>query len=104
MARPLDRARIDRTDRTEHAQMSDISSPALADIRDAVAAAQAALGDIVERLVLLLPPGSDEPTIRLTVDIPESLHSKLKAACAQNQQKIADVVRVMLEERFGQAA
>jgi hypothetical protein len=80
--------------------MSDTSSHALAEIRDAVEAAQAALGDIVERLVLLLPPSSDEPMIRLTVDIPESLHSKLKTACVQNRQKIADVVRAVLEEHL----
>jgi hypothetical protein len=58
------------------------------------------LGDIVERLVLLLRPSSDEPMIRLTVDIPEGLHAKLKTACAQNRQKIADVVRAVLEEHL----
>lgn len=41
---------------------------------------------------------------RLTVDIPESLHTRIKTACAQNRQKIADAVRALLEERWPEAA
>lgn len=38
---------------------------------------------------------------RLTVDIPESLHRVIKADCAIQGLKIADVVRGMLVQRFG---
>jgi predicted HicB family RNase H-like nuclease len=58
--------------------MSDLPAHALGEIRDALA-------DIVDRLQLLLPPEPDvEPKVRLTVDVPESLHSRIKVACARN--------------------
>ena len=38
---------------------------------------------------------------RLTVDIPDELHRKMKADCAMQGLKIADVIREMLMERFG---
>jgi hypothetical protein len=41
---------------------------------------------------------------RLTVDIPRSLHVRLKTSCAQNQQKITEVVRALLEEHLRKAA
>ena len=37
---------------------------------------------------------------RLTVDIPASLHTRVKTMCAARGLKIADEVRAMLEERF----
>ena len=59
--------------------MSDLPAHALAEIRDALA-------DIVDRLELLLPPESDaEPKVRLTVDVPETLHTRIKIACARNE-------------------
>jgi hypothetical protein len=62
--------------------MSDLPAHALAEIRDALA-------DIVDRLELLLPPESDaEPKVRLTVDVPESLHTRIKAACVRNELKM----------------
>jgi hypothetical protein len=42
----------------------------------------------------------EEKMKRLTVDIPESLHRTMKAECARNGLKIADVVREMLTEKF----
>jgi hypothetical protein len=76
---------------------------------------------LVERLEVLLPepeqgsePVSDaerfradasaEPTKRLTVDLPESLHTRIKLACAANHQKMADAVRALLEEHWPEAA
>lgn len=38
---------------------------------------------------------------RLTIDIPEKLHRKLKAQCAMEGQKIADAVRKLLEQKYG---
>ncbi len=39
-----------------------------------------------------------EPTVRITIDIPKSLHRRLSMFCAQNQTKKATVVRALLDE------
>lgn len=44
-----------------------------------------------------------EPTKRLTIDIPASLHRRVKTACAIEGLIIADVVRQFLESRFSSA-
>ena len=41
-----------------------------------------------------------EPGKRLTIDIPESLHRRVKTVCAMENLVMADVVREMLEQRF----
>lgn len=41
-----------------------------------------------------------EPTKRLTIDIPESLHRTIKSQCASEGVKIADEVRKLLINRF----
>lgn len=41
-----------------------------------------------------------EPMKCLTIDVPASLHSRIKVQCAQGGQKMADVIRAMLEEKF----
>jgi hypothetical protein len=41
-----------------------------------------------------------EPVKRLTIDIPESLHRRVKTACAMENLVMADVVRELLEHRF----
>jgi len=46
--------------------------------------------------------GSDEPMKRLTIDIPLSLHQRVKSQCALKGEKMADVVRELLEKRFPQ--
>ena len=43
---------------------------------------------------------SNEPTKRLTIDIPLSLHQRVKSQCALNGENMADVVRELLEKRF----
>ena len=45
--------------------------------------------------------GTDEPTKRLTLDIPESLHRAIKAQCAMRGTKIADEVRELLLQKYG---
>ena len=45
-------------------------------------------------------PGPDEPMKRLTIDIPVSLHKRVKSQCALKGEKMADVVRELLERRF----
>ena len=46
------------------------------------------------------PEATAEPMKRLTIDVPASLHSRIKVQCAQEGQKMADVIRALLEERF----
>ena len=41
-----------------------------------------------------------EKTKRLTVDIPASLHSRVKLACVREEISIAETVRELLESRF----
>lgn len=43
---------------------------------------------------------SVEKKKRLTIDIPDSLHRKIKADCAMRGTKIADEVRALLIEKY----
>lgn len=45
--------------------------------------------------------GEAEPIKRLTIDIPESLHRAIKAQCAMRGSKIADEVRELLVQKYG---
>ncbi|HGJ5890438.1 MAG TPA: plasmid partition protein ParG [Arsenophonus apicola] len=38
---------------------------------------------------------------RLTIDVPESLHKLIKSACAMRGTKIADEVRELLYQKYG---
>ena len=48
-------------------------------------------------------PETPEVMKRLTIDIPESLHRTIKAQCAMRGTKIADEVREMLLQKYGNA-
>jgi hypothetical protein len=41
---------------------------------------------------------SKEPTIRLTVDLPESMHRKLSVLAARTSRKKVEIVRLLLDE------
>ena len=41
-----------------------------------------------------------EPMKRLTIDVPASLHRRIKIQCAARETKIADEVRALLEAHF----
>lgn len=43
----------------------------------------------------------EEAMKRLTIDIPVSLHTRVKSQCALENVKMADVIRDYLEQRFG---
>jgi hypothetical protein len=45
--------------------------------------------------------GQVESMKRLTIDIPESLHRSIKAQCAMRGSKIADEVRELLLQKYG---
>jgi hypothetical protein len=45
--------------------------------------------------------GSDEPMKRLTIDIPLTLHQRVKSQCALKGEKMADAVRGLLDQHFG---
>lgn len=40
---------------------------------------------------------------RLTIDVPSELHANVKAGCARQGIKMADAIRKLLEEKFGNA-
>jgi len=42
----------------------------------------------------------EEPMKRLTIDIPESLHTRVKTQCAKRGSKMADEIRALLETHF----
>ena len=42
----------------------------------------------------------DVPMKRLTIDIPESLHVRVKSQCAKRGAKMADEIRALLEKHF----
>lgn len=44
---------------------------------------------------------ASEPMKRLTIDVPESLHRTIKAQCAMRGTKIADEVRELLSQKYG---
>lgn len=46
------------------------------------------------------PAPKPEPVKRLTVEIPASLHARVKAGCAAKGVKISDEVRAWLEREF----
>lgn len=46
------------------------------------------------------PAPETEPMKRLTIDVPRSLHSRIKAACALRGSKMADEIRTLLEREF----
>lgn len=50
------------------------------------------------RDVVEIAPG--EPTKRLTLDLPESLHRRIKVTCASKGVKMVDAIRTLLEEQF----
>ena len=47
---------------------------------------------------LLAPAPLKEATVRITIDLEQSLHRKLSILCAKNGRKKADVVRELLRE------
>jgi hypothetical protein len=49
---------------------------------------------------VMAKPGPAEPMKRLTIDIPLSLHTRVKSQCALQSLQMADVIREMLERRF----
>ncbi len=49
------------------------------------------------------PPEPAEPMKRLTIDIPRSLHTRIKAACALRGSKMADEIRALLDREYDDA-
>lgn len=45
-------------------------------------------------------PTTAEPMKRLTIDVPESLHTRIKAQCALRRLRMADEIRRLLELNF----
>jgi hypothetical protein len=45
-------------------------------------------------------PDTCEPKKRFTIDVPLSLHKRVKSQCATQNLVMADVIRDLLEQRF----
>ena len=45
-------------------------------------------------------PQPAEPMKRLTIDIPQSLHTRIKAACALRGSKMVDEIRAILDREY----
>jgi hypothetical protein len=63
--------------------------------------ATAAADNWVESRTTTPPPGAQEKMKRLTIDIPEKLHRKIKSDCATRGSKIVDEVRELLLLKYG---
>ena len=48
------------------------------------------------------PVAGPEPMKRLTIDVPASLHRAIKTQCAARGTKIADEVRELLMQKYGE--
>lgn len=46
------------------------------------------------------PKPAPQAMKRLTIDIPDSLHRRVKSRCGQDGLRMADVIRELLESRF----
>ena len=57
-------------------------------------------GAEVEAAAPVKPAKQPVPMKRLTLDIPEELHRRVKSGCAARGEKIADVVRRYLDAEF----
>jgi len=44
---------------------------------------------------------TEEPIKRLTIDLPISLHSKIKATCAMRGAKMVEEIRELLIQKYG---
>jgi hypothetical protein len=49
-----------------------------------------------------VPPIPEEPIVRLTIDLPESVHTRFKAVCAATRRKMVQEVRIFIERRTGE--
>jgi len=49
------------------------------------------------------PAAPAQPTKRLTVDIPQSLHKRIRLACIEQDEVMADVIRKILQNTFSDA-
>jgi len=50
-----------------------------------------------------VPADGPEPMKRLTIDVPASLHRAIKTQCAVRGTKIADEVRELLIQKYGES-
>jgi ParG len=69
-------------------------------VNDANIALEKKEDETTERILPTQAKTDKESIKRLTIDIPEELHRRVKSGCALRGEKIADVVRELLEQRF----
>ena len=64
------------------------------------AAEAATADDWVRKARPEAPEAESEPMKRFTLDVPESLHRRIKMQCAARGIKMADAIRALLEREF----
>lgn len=62
--------------------------------------AEDAAGQAAQPAATAEPKAAAPKMKRLTIDIPDSLHRRVKSRCGQEGLRMADVIRTLLEERF----
>jgi hypothetical protein len=73
-----------------------VEAPAIAVAAPAKPIASQPSPSLMSKLMQNTP--EKEATVRLTVDLPKSTHTKLSVLCAHNGLKKAEVVRMLLDE------
>lgn len=56
----------------------------------------------VENRAATQPDAPDVPMKRLTIDIPVELHTRLKVVCASRGERMANVLRRLIEQEVAQ--
>ena len=87
--RPPSRPSAEEVDKWIEGQNSGAGEPSAATAAPVPAAAAA------EK-----PKAPPQAMKRLTIDIPDSLHRRVKSRCGQDGLRMADVIRELLETRF----
>ncbi len=82
--------------------VTQVSVPAVVDVPIAPE-----IPELPKRVEVQAPQVAAPPVVaeelkmkRLTIDIPDALHRRVKSRCGQDGVKMADVIRALLETRF----
>jgi len=55
--------------------------------------------DVGKKTVKPANPGTKEPTKRLSIDLPETVHQRFKTACSATSRKMTQEIEVFITER-----
>jgi hypothetical protein len=87
---------VETVETVEDSAEPSVEAPAIAVAAPANPIASQPTTSLISKLMQNSP--EKEATVRLTVDLPKSTHTKLSVLCAHNGLKKAEVVRMLLDE------